>query len=292
MLFWGFNFISLKVLYPVMEPGAIMFWRYFVMGGVLVLVCKFTGHSLKIPAEHRNRILFAGLNSMGIYMILFMEGVKFTYAAEAAIILASNPIIVAIWMMVLKQEPRSYAKVVGGIIALVGVAVVILGRPGMMSGSVDALNRIKGDLLMLLGAISWSWSVVLCKPISGEIKPLPLFTMSMLGGLPVIFLFGLMPALQVHWGDLSHWQWANFAQISFGSGVIGMVFYYKGISQLPASVATLHQFLVPILATGFASLVLGEHLAWIQAGGLLIVIAGVGIANGLIKVRRTAEASI
>ena len=82
MLFWGFNFISLKILFPVMEPAAILFWRYFAMGGILVAICQLTGNSLKIPRDYRNRILFAGFNSMGLYMIFFMEGVKLTYAAE------------------------------------------------------------------------------------------------------------------------------------------------------------------------------------------------------------------
>lgn len=286
MLFWGFNFISLKVLYPVMEPGAILFWRYFLMGGILVAICKLTGNSLQIPKEHRWRILFAGMNSMGIYMIMFMEGVKLTYAAEAAIILASNPVIVAVWMMLLKMEPKSYGKVLGGLVALVGVALVVLGRPGIVAGSKEASARLLGDLLMFIGAMSWSASVVLCKPISNQIKPLPLFTMSMLGGLPVVFLYGIGPALRVHWSEITPWQAINFGQVLFGSGVVGMVFYYKGIAQLPASVATMYQFLVPILATVFGAIVLHEHLAWVQACGLAVLIVGVSVAMGLIRLAR------
>lgn len=283
MLFWGFNFISLKILFPVMDPGAIMFWRYFVMGTVLVTVCKITNQSLKIPAEFRNRILFAGFNSMGIYMILFMEGVKLTNAGEAAIILVTNPIMVAIWMMVLKQEAKSYAKVLGGLLALVGVAFVIMGRPGMTTTSKEGLDRIIGDILMLLGAVSWSWAVVITKPISAHVKSLPLFTMSMLGALPVVLLYGTVPALRVHWPDLTPWQWTNFAQISLGSGVIGMVFYFKGVADLPASVATMHQFLVPVLATGFAAIVLHERLAWVQAIGLAVLFIGVMIALKIVR---------
>ncbi len=283
MLFWGFNFISLKILFPVMEPGAILFWRYFVMGAVLVAVCKFTGQSLNLPKEHRNKILFAGLNSMGIYMIFFMEGANLTSAGEAAIILVTNPIMVAIWMMVLRLEPKSVSKVIGCIIAFVGVGLVVLGRPGVVATSKETTDRLLGDLFMILGAVSWSWSVVISKPLSAHIKPLPLFTMSMLGGLPVVLLYGLAPALRVHWNVFTLWQWTNFAQIALGSGVIGMVFYYKGISQLPASIATMHQFLVPVLATGFAAAILHERLAWVQAIGLAVLFIGVLVAMKMIK---------
>jgi drug/metabolite transporter (DMT)-like permease len=282
MVFWGFNFISLKILYPVMEPAAIMFWRYFLMGGILVAICLLTGNSLKIPSEHRNRILFAGFNSMGLYMIFFMEGVKLSSAGESAIILVTNPIMIAIWMMVLKLEPKSWAKVLGGIIAVVGVALVVMGRPGGIATSKETSDRLLGDFLMLLGAASWSWAIVISKPISAHIKPLPLFTMSMLGGLPVILLYGTLPAMRVHWTSFTPWQFGNFLQVAIGSGVVGMVFYYMGIQQLPASVATMHQFLVPILTTIYAAIVLHEQLAWTQAAGLAVLIFGVMVAMNMV----------
>lgn len=283
MLFWGFNFISLKVLYPAMEPAAILFLRYFIMGSVLVSICLATKQSLKLPLEHRSRILFAGFNSMGIYMIFFMEGVKLTSASEAAIILATNPIMVAIWMMVLKLEAKSYSKIVGCLIAFLGVALVVLGRPAMTGQSKEMTDRLLGDFLMLLGAASWSWSVVISKPISAHVKPLPLFTMSMLGGLPVVLLYGSFAVTRVHWNVMGTWEWANFAQIALGSGVIAMVFYYKGIQQLPASAATMYQFMVPVLTTIFAAIILHERLVWIQGIGLLVLFFGVVIAVGLLR---------
>lgn len=220
---------------------------------------------------------------MGIYMIFFMEGVKLTSASEAAIILATNPIMVAIWMMVLKLEAKSYSKIVGCLIAFLGVALVVLGRPAMTGQSKEMNDRLLGDFLMLLGAASWSWSVVISKPISAHIKPLPLFTMSMLGGLPVVLLYGSFAVTRVHWDVMGTWEWANFAQIALGSGVIAMVFYYKGIQQLPASAATMYQFMVPVLTTIFAAIILHERLVWIQGVGLLVLFFGVVIAVGLLR---------
>jgi drug/metabolite transporter (DMT)-like permease len=283
MLFWGFNFISLKFLYPAMEPAAILFLRYFIMGSVLVTVCLATKQSLKLPREHRWRILFAGFNSMGIYMIFFMEGVKLTSASEASIILATNPIMVAVWMMVLKLEAKSYVKVVGCLIAFLGVALVVLGRPVLASHGKEASDRLLGDFLMLLGAASWSWSVVISKPISAYIKPLPLFTMSMLGGLPIVLIYGLGAATRVRWDVMGAWEWANFAQVALGSGVIAMVFYYKGIQQLPASAATMYQFMVPVITTVFAAIILHERLVWIQALGLVALFCGVLVSRGILQ---------
>lgn len=226
---------------------------------------------------------------MGIYMILFTEGTKMTYAAEAAIILASNPIMVAVWCMVLGIEPKSRQKVLGGVLALFGVALVVFGRPHGMVGEIPFQQRLVGDLLLLASAVSWAWSVVTLKPISDKIEPLPLFTMSMFGGLPVVVLYGTIPALNTRFVDMQAWHWVNFAQICFGSGAIAMVCYYRGVKQLPASTAAMHQFLVPVLTTIFAAFILHERLAWVQAIGVAVLLGGVVVALQLVTFRRAAE---
>jgi drug/metabolite transporter (DMT)-like permease len=279
MLFWGYNFISLKVLYEVMPPGAVLLCRFIVMWIVLAGICLAMGESIIPPKEHRWRILFTGFNSMGVYMILFMEGVKLSTAAESAIILVSVPIMVLLGAMVSKMEAFSWSKVAGSLIAVLGVALVVFGRPVGKGAS----NRFLGDGLLFLSAIAWAWSVLLAKPLAQKIKPLPLFTMSMLGGIPLAFGYGLMPSLSVKWSSFEVVHWLNFAQISFGSGVIAMAFYYKGIQQLPASAVTLHQFLVPILATGFGAIFLSERLVLQQGIGLVILMFGVLVAVGVLR---------
>jgi drug/metabolite transporter (DMT)-like permease len=286
MLFWGFNFVSMKIVFPVMAPAAVVFWRYFLMGGVLIGLCLLTRQSLRIPAEHRNAILMTGFCSMGIYMVLFFEGVKRAPAGESAIILATNPIMVGVMSMVLGREPKSLARVLGSVVALTGVALVVLGRPGALVVSKETQDRLIGDLLLFLSAISWAASVILAKPVSTHIKPLPLFTMSMLGGLPMVLIYGWSAATSTQWSSFTAWHWINLAQIAFGSGVIAMVFYYKGVADLPASVASLHQFLVPVLTTLFAALLLRESLAWVQAIGVLVLLVGLSVNVGLIRTNK------
>ncbi len=219
-------------------------------------------------------------------MVLFFEGVKRAPAGESAIILATNPIMVGVMSMVLGREPKSLARVLGSVVALTGVALVVLGRPGALVVSKETQDRLIGDLLLFLSAISWAASVILAKPVSTHIKPLPLFTMSMLGGLPVVLIYGWSAATSTQWSSFTAWHWINLAQIAFGSGVIAMVFYYKGVADLPASVASLHQFLVPVLTTLFAALLLRESLAWVQAIGVLVLLVGLSVNVGLIRTNK------
>jgi drug/metabolite transporter (DMT)-like permease len=286
MLFWGFNFVSMKIIFPVMAPSAVVFWRYFLMGAVLVLICLVSRQSLRIPAEHRLSILLTGFFSMGIYMVLFFEGVKRAPAGESAIILATNPIMVGVMSMILGREPKSRVRVLGSVVALAGVALVVWGRPGSMVTAKETSDRVVGDVLLFLSAIAWAASVILAKPVSAHVKPLPLFTMSMLGGLPVVVVYGLSEAFRTNWAAFTGWHWLNLAQIAFGSGVVAMVFYYRGVADLPASVASLHQFLVPVLTTLFAAVILHERLAWVQGIGVAILLVGLSSNGGRVKSKK------
>lgn len=279
MVFWGYNFVSLKVVNQVMEPGAILFWRFFLMWGILALICLFTRASIKPPREHQGRIWLAGFFSMGLYMILFLEGVKRAPAAESAIILATNPIIVAIIAMATRMESRSVKKLIGGALALFGVALVVMGRP---KGG-ETTTHLLGDLLLLASSVCWAISVILAKPLSKEIPALPLFTMTLLGGMPMVVFYGLSPwfgspMFDVRLSEFRFIHWMNFAQVAVGSGVIAMVCYYRGVQQLAASTAAMYQFAVPILATIFAAALLNERLAWVQGIGLIVLVIGLTYA--------------
>jgi drug/metabolite transporter (DMT)-like permease len=68
-----------------------------------------------------------------------------------------------------------------------------------------------------------------------------------------------------------------------------MVFYYRGVADLPASVASLHQFLVPVLTTLFAAMILHERLAWVQGIGVGVLLVGLSVNVGLIKLTKKSD---
>ena len=68
-----------------------------------------------------------------------------------------------------------------------------------------------------------------------------------------------------------------------------MVFYYRGVAELPASVASLHQFLVPVLTTLFAAMILHERLAWVQGIGVAVLLVGLSVNVGLLKLTKKGD---
>src|SRR3569832_214720 len=114
------------------------------------------------------------------------------------------------------------------------------------------------------------------RPLLSRHAPLRVLTRSMAGGLPVMLGYGLLPALHQNWGAISLYGWTMFFHIAIVSGVIAFLCFYRGVSQVGATGATLYQFLVPAAAMIFAMLIQGSKPTLYQLCGFLVVLSGVG----------------
>lgn len=269
---WGFNFVALKLLYLQMTPQAVSLVRFVPMYLLLVLVCRYRGESLKYGPGSLP-VLWQGFISLGLYMVLFLEGMKYTTAAEGAIVLAVAPVFSAVFSVIAKQERFTPGTVLGAIIAFVGTATVIL------AGAKNGHGTREGNLMILGSAITWAYGAVLSKSQVTRYSPVQALTLGMPGALLILIPYGIVETLRVPWGDLTPQTWWMLLHVVVGAGAIGFLGFYEGVKKIGPAAAMLYQYFVPIVATFFAYLMLKQSLSPWQAAGLGIVILGVAIAS-------------
>lgn len=273
VLAWGFNFVGLKILYKEVSPEAVSLIRFLVMWAILGAICLAAKESLKFPKEDRWRLLFFGFMSMGVYMVLFLEGLRLSSPAVTAIILNTSPIITMLLMAAMGHERLRAGAFLGAIIAFSGVVMVIL------AGTVSGEGSLMGNLIILLSAVAWAYCVVLMKPLLDRYSPLRVLTLSMPGALPVLLTYGLLATLQVDYGAISPMGWSMLFHISVISGVVAFLCFYKGVRMAGGNGAMLSMFFVPPTAAFFAYLMLDYVLLPLQFLGLAVVIAGVSLSQ-------------
>jgi drug/metabolite transporter (DMT)-like permease len=272
VLCWGFNFVALKLIYREVAPSAVALTRFILMYAVLACVCWVRGHSLTYPPGTMGRLWLIGALSMGLYIVLFMEGMYSAGAAEGAIVLATAPVFTTLIAIAFRQEAFSLGAFAGALLALGGVALVVghaeSGGP----------HRLEGDLLVLLSAVVWAFSIVLARPLVLRMDPVRALTLSMPGALLVLFPFGIRATLATDWAHLSQVSWLSFLHVSVLAGALGFIGFYRGLQAVGAAGAMLYQFFVPAFATLFAWLILRESLAIWQLVGFGVILAGVTFA--------------
>lgn len=270
VLSWGFNFVALKLLYAEgLTAAAMSLVRFVLMWLVLAGLCLTQGRFPWYPKGDMWRYLLLGMLSMGIYMILFLEGMTKTSPAEGAIILATSPIFTALLAVAFKQDQFSWAALGGTVLAFVGVTMVILAGHHAEGG------QIIGNLLVLASAVVWAFCAVMTRTLVQKDTPLNVLTLSMPGALPLLVPYGLGASLAVDWARMDWVGWLSLAHIVILAGVVGFIGFYVGVRQVGSAGAMLYQFLVPPLAAFFAWLTLHDHLEVLQAVGLGVILVGV-----------------
>lgn len=267
---WGLNFVALKEAYREISPPAVALLRYLVMGGALVLLCWWRRESLRLPREDAWRFLFVGFLSMGVYMVLFLDGMSGSGATEGAILLQLSPIFTAILAGAIGQERFIGKTLIGAMVAFLGAGLIVSG--GRASGGE---NLIAYNFAVIGAAAVWACSVVLMRTLLVKYSPLRVLTLTMPGGLPVMLAFGLSPMLAENWGAVDAYSWLMFGHIALISGVLAFLCFYEGVRRVGATGATLYQYLVPAVAMFFAASIRHVVPSAIQLAGFVVVLAGV-----------------
>lgn len=278
VLSWGFNFIAMKLLYREIPPAAVGLVRYLLMWACVAGVCTVLGESLRYPPGKTRPILIQGFVSMGLYMVLFFEGINLTSAAEGAIILATAPVLTAIFAIVLKQETLRWGALVGAVVALAGVSMVVLGG-AVATPPKELQQKLLGDGLILLSACVWAANAVMSRPLMAEISPWRLLALGMPAAALILVPYGAGATLAVDFRVLTPEAWGYIAHVTLLAGLVGFAGFYSGIKKLGASRTLLYQFFVPPMAAFFEWWLTGKSLKPIQFVGLAVVILGVWLAS-------------
>ncbi len=273
VLCWGFNFVALKVLYREMTAPTVAVVRAGVMYFSLVSICWFRKESLRPLPGDRLGIALSGLLTLGIYMVLFLEGTRQTVPGEAATLLATTPLFAVLWSALFGIERLRASVIWGTLVSFVGVATVMFG------GGVSHHGTLIGNLLVLASSVVWALAAVQAKPLLARYSPVQLLAVSMPYALPLIGLYGGNSVVHTRFDRISTVGWLMFAQVAFLSGVVAFVGFYTGIQQVGSAVATRYQFFVPAVAVLFAALILGQVLQPIQFVGMGVVILGVYLGS-------------
>lgn len=286
MLAWGYNFVAIKLLYAKLTPPALALGRYLVMGIAVLALAYAIGSRPRYPSGRARWSLLAhGALSMGVYMVLFLEGVQRTTASTAAIVLATSPIFALLIESILKIQRFRWTTAWGAALAFVGVAC--LAQPTPAVGSPSPNSSLFGILLVLASAVCWAVCVVWAKRLVSDQSPIDTLVLGFPGGLLVLLPWAALPTVSAPWSQLTGSDWLLFLHVALGAGALGFFAFYTGVKHIGASGAMLYQYLVPACATLFGVLLLQDPLTPLKLVGFAFIVGGVVLAQR----RRSSDSS-
>ncbi len=271
-IIWALNFSVVKITLQQIDPFSFNTLRYILASALLVVVAKKKGFSLKVKKEHFWKLVGIGIVGNLVYQLLFIIGLDYTYSANAAVMLGTIPIWVALLSQLFTEEKLTLAKSIGIFLAFIGVSLILIGGKNGISFASDTF---KGDLIMLLSAVSWAVYTILSKKYLRFYNSTQYSAfMSVIGAISLLIV-GAPFLIKL---DVSSITLTGYGGIIY-SGLLSVGFAYliwnNGISKLGAVRTASYQNLVPVLGLIFGVLILDEPLTLFQYIGSGFVILGI-----------------
>jgi drug/metabolite transporter (DMT)-like permease len=278
MAAWGMNLPIVKVLTASFDLGLITTLRMAVACGVFALMLRWR----RQPWPRFTPRQWAGLALCAFLMVyvnqlFFVAGMQRTSAVNAALIMATAPLISSVMASLAFGERLHARHLLAVALGFGGVAVVVLHKPGaaLSGGGL-------GDLLLMGCVVSFAAGGVLVQRLSPRIEPLTFSS--------VIYVFGtamlLLQLVLTQGSSLSTerlfpglWPWFLVLVSGIMATALGNFVWTTAIGRIGVARTAVYIYWVPVFGMGFAALLLGEPLnAWYGLG-LVMVMAGSRLAS-------------
>lgn len=272
MALWGANLSVVKLLISRHDTMAVALLRMIVAALALVVVMRW--RRLGWPRLARDQVLTLGICAvLMVYLnqILFTEGIARTTAANAALIIALNPLVSALLAAALLGDRFTPARAGGVVMGFGGVAMVVLNRPGAALGSGSL-----GDLLVLGSVLSWVCGGVLVQRLARRLDSAVISTVVHTAGAVMLMLhMALRPSpLGIDWARFSWVDGVLLVMSGLLATAVGALVWNRALTTLGVARTALYVYWVPIFGVSFAVLLLGEPLTVWHVAGLAAVLGG------------------
>ncbi|MFC2990557.1 DMT family transporter [Halomonas tibetensis] len=277
VLIWSGNMTINQLTVDAIAPSSIAFLRWLL---ALVVLTPFLA-----PAawKHRStiyrewpKLAVLGLLGMGLWQGLAYVAAETTSATNMGILAAMVPLLTVLLSALILREPPSLGGIAGGLLALVGVAI-LLGRGNPLS--LLELTVARGDALMLVAATCYALYGVMLKRWPIGLPPWVLLYAQVI--FAVLFL--LPPYLM---GPMTPVDGSNIGLILYAgipASIITTFLWMLAIRQIGASQASIFINLMPLFSALIAMVALSERIALFHFLGGVLILSGVIMAQTLTR---------
>lgn len=277
-LLWGGNFVIGRAVAGDIPPITLAFLRWVVAFIVFFPIAyRRTKKEWPMLKQHIGAVIILALTGVAAFNTLVYIGLHYTTSINASLMNSSTPIIIYILSFIFFKERLTKFQLVGTILSLTGVLFIISG------GSVESFLSFsfnKGDIIVLVAVFCWSIYSLLIKKYAGKLPGYSTFLVTIVLGALMLVPFTAYELLTTSQSIV--WASSTIGAILYVgiiASIVAFLSWNTGVVALGANKAGIYLNFIPVFATIFAVLFLGEQLLLAQIIGGLAVILGVFITT-------------
>jgi len=274
---WGGSFLFMRVGVPVFGPLALIALRVGIAAVFLWLAALWLKRRLDF-ARHWKHYLVIGLLNSALPFLLFAYAAQSLSASLLSILNATSPLFGAVVAALWLRTPITPSSALGLVFGLAGV-ILLVGKGVALAGQAGWTPIAAG----LIAPLSYSVASTYTKARPSAATPFAnahgSMWMATLLVLPWLFI---APVRQTsHPGD-----WAAVATLAVVCTGAAYLLYFRLIQDVGPTRALSVTFLIPVFGVLWGAIFLDETMGWDALVGGLLVLTGIALTSGLLKLPR------
>ena len=275
-LFWGGNVVAARLAIGEISPMLLVCLRWGLVSVILAAtVRERLWHDwVKLRPSWRF-VALMGTFGFTIYNALYFEAAHLTPGVNLAIIQGVSPAFILIGAKCVYGLRIGAIRWTGLLLTLAGI--ILMAARGDLA-TLIGLGVNSGDLLMIVASVIYA-GYTLALRNRPAVSALGFFAglafAAFLTSLPL--MLAEVAAGTAVWPHLS--GMLVLAYVAIFPSLLAQVFFIRGVELIGPARAGLFYNLVPVLGALLAVVFLREHFAWYHGAALVLVVAGITLAE-------------
>jgi drug/metabolite transporter (DMT)-like permease len=274
-LIWGVTPVILRNLSLALGPYDFLVVRLLLSGILLTAILAATG-SFRLPREDLPRLLLISYVGMLGYYALSTFGFAFVTAGVGTLIMATQPIIIALLAWLAGTDRLTPRAILGLLVAFAG-SFLLVSSDNATGGAVTQRDLLIGSALIFLAGLAWAIHVVFGRSLIQKHGALKITCLVNMLIAPVALPFLTREMIDAVTNMPPHAMWSLVLLQTLGTASVFTWNYAAGHVRPTLLGASL--YIMPILAIFAGWLFLNEAITPVVIAATLVILAGVAISQ-------------
>jgi len=274
MVFWAFSFVWVKEVYVSYGPLTTVFFRLVIATILMLIYGRIIGKLMKIEKKDYRTFLLLAFFEPFLYFMGESFGLLYVSSTMGAIIIATIPLFSPMAASRFQSEKLPLRSLIGILLSFFGVGIVVFD---------DAHNFMASPLgigLLFLAVFSAISYTVVLKDLSTKYNITTIITYQNFIGifffLPLWLIFESRTLLNTPFNPEA---FIAIVKLAVFASCIAFILFTYSVKNLGINGANIFINIIPVLTAIFAWYILDEPLAFRKIVGIVVVIAGLFIAQ-------------
>jgi drug/metabolite transporter (DMT)-like permease len=273
---WGANFSAIKYSLEDLLPLSFNGLRFALASLTLLTIALASGINLRVSRGDGWRLFGLGLLANAIYQSLFITGMAHTRTGNAALIVSTAPLFIAVISRIRKQEYFTRRGLAGLMLALAGMVLIILSGQSIVQFG----ETIFGDCLLVASTICWSFYTIWAKRLVNQYGAMKATTIMMVMGTPVFLLICAPSLIKQDWTKVRPESWIGVIYSALFAIALAHFIWNYAVRKIGSTRTAIYSNVTPVTAMIIAWIALGERPTVGQVTGAAVIFFGLYLVRG------------